>query len=326
MAEHIIIGGGSGFIGSHLTKTLRKRGNRVTWISRQAGQNRITWHDLAEHGLPQCNAVINLAGQHILDLRKRWTRRYRDQVISSRVETTRSLVDAINDSASPPAVFISTAGKCFYGTRNTATDHKYPELDEYSEPVALDYPAELVHQWEAATDHLDRRRVRHVKLRIGIVLGYVQHKRILDVIRHISQDRGAVPAAYLAFRLGLGATIGHARQPFPWIHLADMVAIIQLAINNPKMAGIYNAVAPQVVSNQRFVQELSAQTGGRIRWNIPPAMIEWLVGKERASILLEGQHIKPRRTLAAGYRFKHPDIRSALSDLTRVLRSREASQ
>jgi hypothetical protein len=144
--RHIVIGGGSGFIGSALTAALRSRGNKVTVLSRTPGAGRITWDDLANHGLPFCDVVINLAGQHILDLTRRWDAAYRDEVINSRVETTKQLVKALNESLSPPEVFVSTAGKCFYGTRELNATDAYPELDENSNPMGLDFPAELVGQ------------------------------------------------------------------------------------------------------------------------------------------------------------------------------------
>lgn len=102
VSRHFIIGGGSGFIGRALTNAWEARGDRVTWISRQARANAITWEALARDGLPACDAVINLAGRHILDPRRRWDAAYRDEVIQSRVQTTRSLVQAINASPEPP--------------------------------------------------------------------------------------------------------------------------------------------------------------------------------------------------------------------------------
>src|SRR5450631_3093083 len=174
--RHIIIGGGSGFIGSAPSAALIARGDRVTLISRSAGPGRITWDDLAERGLPACDAVVNLAGQHILDLTRRWDAAYRDEVVNSRVETTKRLVKALNQSPSPPEVFVSTAGKCFYGTRELDATEAYPELDEDSEPMGVDFPAELVGLWEAAADGVDGTRIRHVKLRIGVVLGKVERK------------------------------------------------------------------------------------------------------------------------------------------------------
>src|SRR6185369_10034803 len=93
--RHVIIGGGSGFIGSALARALCQRGDTVTLISRTPGEGRITWDDLTERGLPPCDAVVNLAGQHILDISRRWDDAYRNEVIDSRVETTRKLVKAI---------------------------------------------------------------------------------------------------------------------------------------------------------------------------------------------------------------------------------------
>jgi NAD dependent epimerase/dehydratase family enzyme len=107
--RHYLIGGGSGFIGGALTAALRDRGDRVTWISRVEGAGRMTWTALAQDGLPPCDGVVNLAGMHILNLGRRWNDAYRSEVIRSRVETTRTLVDAINGSVRPPAVFVSTA-------------------------------------------------------------------------------------------------------------------------------------------------------------------------------------------------------------------------
>ena len=113
---HVVIGGGSGFIGTALSDALRARGDRVTIISRHPGEGRITWEQVRDAPFPRCDAVVNLAGKHILDVTRRWTPAYRSEVIASRVETTEMLVAALNRMPDPPEVFVSTAGKCFYGT------------------------------------------------------------------------------------------------------------------------------------------------------------------------------------------------------------------
>jgi len=223
--RHIVIGGGSGFIGTGLAKKLTARGDKVTIISRTPGPGRITWDDLARDGLPECDAVVNFAGQHILNLKRRWNAAYRDEVIQSRVQTTRQLVAALNASVNPPEVFISTAGKCFYGTRELGVAETYPELDEESKPMGLDFPAELVSLWEAAADGVDATRLRHVKLRIGIVLGQVDRSSFLGRLWRIGRTRGVLPMIRLPFCLGVGAFIGDGRQPLPWIHIDDMVGI-----------------------------------------------------------------------------------------------------
>ena len=318
VARHIIIGGGSGFVGSALTAALRARGDRVTWISRTAGPDRITWEDLEGDGLPACDAVVNLAGQHILNPRRRWNDRYRDEVIRSRVDTTRTLVAAINAMDVPPGVFVSTAGKCFYGTAEMDGAAAYPELDEESAPMGIDFPAELVALWEAAAEGIDTSRVRHVQLRIGIVLGSVRRENFLGRLWRIGRARGFLPIIRLPFCLGLGPVIGSGRQPFPWIHVGDMTGILLHVIDRPTLSGRFNAVSPGIVRHEEFIRSFARHLRRPITWRAPPWLVKALIGEERSSILLEGQLVRPRRTLEAGYVFRYPDIDSALDDLVEI--------
>ncbi|MEM7360820.1 MAG: TIGR01777 family oxidoreductase, partial [Pseudomonadota bacterium] len=273
------------------------------------------WDDLRVQGLPKCDAVVNLAGKHILNLREKWDESYRQELLASRISTTRSLVAAINHAKQPPEVFISTAGKCFYGTPEQTNGAEYPELDEYSKPMHLDYAAELVSQWEAAADELDSGRVRHVRLRIGIVLGRTAaHFRFSTLALDPSQN-GIMPVIHSLFSVGVGAVIGHGKQPVPWIHIDDMVRLLVRTITDSSMQGRYNAVAPGIVSNREFTRVFTRLLKRPMLWSAPRWLIRFIVGEQRASILLEGQNIVPRRTLAAGFRFQYPELTSALSNL-----------
>jgi hypothetical protein len=316
--RHVVIGGGSGFIGSALSAALTARGDRITIISRTAGPGRITWEDIAKHGLLACDGVVNLAGQHILDLTRRWDAAYRDEVIRSRVETTKQLVKALNESPSPPEVFVSTAGKCFYGTRELNASEAYPELDEDSEPMGLDFPAELVGQWEAAADGVDGTRLRHVKLRIGVVLGKVERNSYIGRLWQIGRARGFLPIIRLPFCLGLGAVIGTGKQPLPWIHIDDMVGILLHVIDRPDIRGRYNAVSPGIVTNRQFIEAFARRLRRPVLWSVPEWLIGFLVGDERSSILLRGQLVRPKRTIGSGYVFRYPDLAPALDDLVHV--------
>lgn len=316
--RNIIIGGGSGFIGSALTEVLRARGDHVIWISRSAGRNRITWDELACGGLPDCDIVINFAGQHILDVRRRWTDTYRDEVINSRIETTQTLVKAINDSSNPPSVFISTAGKCFYGTKELAQGEAYPELDENSAPMGMDFPAELVSQWEAAAEGVDTSRIRHIQLRIGVVLGKIQRKSYIGKLWRIGKARGFLPIIRLPFCLGFGAIIGTGKQLFPWIHLDDMTGILLHVIDNPELSGRYNAVSQGIVTNRAFTESFAKHLRRSIRWSAPEWLVQRIVGEERSSILLRGQNVTPKRTIESGYTFCYPTIESAMDDLVKI--------
>jgi len=315
---HILIGGGSGFIGSALTARLRARGDEVTWISRIAGPNRITWQDVERGDIPPCDVVINLAGQHILDLRRRWNDAYRQEVLRSRVDTTRSLVRALNAMARPPAVFVSTAGKCFYGTAEISAQATYPELDEASPPMGLDFPAELVAQWEQAASGIDTARIRHVSVRIGVVLGAVVRTSYLGKLWRVGRAHGFLPIIRMPFCLGLGATIGHGRQPVPWIHIDDAVGVFEHLVDSAEARGRYNAVAPGVASNHEFTHAFAKRLRRPVVWSAPAWLVRGLVGKERASILLEGQNVKPKRTLEAGFRFRYPALDAALADLVQI--------
>jgi uncharacterized protein len=316
--RHIVIGGGSGFIGSALAAALLARGDRVTLISRTAGPGKMTWADLVRDGLPACDAVVNLAGRHILDLTRRWNAAYRDEVVNSRVETTKQLVTALNESPSPPEVFVSTAGKCFYGTRELDATEAHPELDEDSAPMGLDFPAELVGQWEAAADGVDAARIRHVKLRIGVVLGKVERKSHLGRLWQIGRARGFLPIIRLPFCLGLGAVIGTGTQPLPWIHIDDMTGILLHVIDRTETHDRYNAVSPGIVTNRQFIEAFGRRLRRPVVWSVPEWLIRFLVGDERSSILLRGQLVRPKRTLGAGYVFGYPELAPALDDLVHV--------
>lgn len=315
----ILIGGGSGFIGSALTARFRARGDAVTWISRQPGEGRITWKEVGRGAIPPCDVVINLAGQHILDLRRLWNDAYRDEVLKSRVDTTRALVRGLNAMPKPPRIFVSTAGKCFYGTAEVATNASYPVLDEDSAPMGLDFPAELVAQWEKAADGIDGGRIRHLSIRIGVVLGTIRRTSLLGKLWPVGRGHGFLPLVRLPFCMGIGASVGHGRQPVPWIHIDDAVGIFEHLINDEHSHGRFNAVAPGIVNNREFAKALARQLRRPLLWAVPSWLVRAVVGEERASILLEGQYVVPRRTLEAGYRFRHPTVQGAMADLLPVI-------
>lgn len=316
--RHVIIGGGRGFIGSALTRALRSRGDRVTWISRTPGPECMTWDELAKGGLPPCDAVVNLAGEHILNLRRRWDDDYRNEVINSRVDTTRTLVGAINAAPVPPSVFVSTAGKCFYGTQELDASEAHPELDEDSKPMGMDFPAELVSQWEDAAEGVDKDRVRHVKLRIGVVLGKVERKSPVARLWQIGTERGFLPIIRLPFCLGVGCYIGKGTQMLPWVHIDDMVGVLLHVIDRPETRGRYNAVSPGIVTNRQFISAFASRLRRPVLWSVPETVVRAIVGDERSSILLRGQLVRPKRTLASGYVFKYPELAPALEDLVHV--------
>ena len=297
--QTVLIGGGSGFVGRFLKNHLEHHGFNVLILSRSVERGDITWQQIKEQGLPQCHAVINLAGKHILDMRRRWNEDYKNEVLNSRIESTQLLVDAINHSSSPPQVFISASGKCFYGTSNTKT------FVETAGPGA-DFPGQLCHQWEIAANSIDTSRVRHVHIRLGIVLGPMKDKL---------SNTGIMPLLRLPFLIGLGAKFGTGKQFFPWVHIDDVCQLFHKAIDDGDMQGAYNAVSPNIVSQKIFMQQFAKTLHRPILFRIPTSLVRFVVSKDRMPILTEGQHVVPDRTLKAGFEFKHAHLDTALHHL-----------
>lgn len=298
----VIIGGGSGFIGRFLTSRLRQQGWRVLVISRSQNKGDLTWADIEQNGLPACDAVINLAGKHILDMRKRWNQRYIDELYASRLHTTQTLVESMNKAEQPPKVFISVSGKCFYGT---SQNKQFIENASAGE----DFPGQLCAHWEAAAQQIDTSKVRHVHVRVGIVLGPARDKL---------NNTGILPALRLPFRFGLGAKFGTGKQYFPWVHINDVTGLMIKAIRDSSMHGTYNAVSPGIVQHEQFMNELSRVMKRPVWFRIPESVIRLIVTKDRMPILTQGQYVVPQRTLEAGYQFEFPSLSAAMNDLFNV--------
>jgi uncharacterized protein (TIGR01777 family) len=184
--------------------------------------------------------------------------------------------------------------------------------------MALDFPASMVALWEDAASAIDTTRIRHIHVRLGIILGAVERLSLLGKLWRIGRGRGILPLIRLPFCLGAGAVMGHGRQPMPWIHIDDVVGLMQHLVDTRAAVGRYNAVAPGIVSNREFTELLARRLHRRIAWAAPAWLVRAVVGEDRASILLAGQNVKPRRTLESAYRFRFPELKGALRDLVQV--------
>jgi uncharacterized protein (TIGR01777 family) len=156
--------------------------------------------------------------------------------------------------------------------------------------------------------------VRHIQLRIGIVLGAVEGKGL-----PLATDRGILPIIRAPFCLGAGGYLGNGEQWFPWVHIDDVVGIYMKALKDPSMNGIYNCVAPNIVTNKQLTEEFAKRLRRPILWHIPAWLIKLVVGEERSGILLQGQYVLPERTIGSGYKYKYPSIDVALDDLVKII-------
>ena len=299
-----LVTGATGFVGSALVEQLRRDGQRVIVLARDLVQARAAfgpgvWVVDSLDAIPSetaLDAVVNLAGARVLG--QPWTVARRRVLLASRAGVTADVVGLMRRLQQRPRVLVSASAVGFYGA---SPAQSFELCDERSPARPGQFQSDLC----AAIEHEARRAealgVRVVRTRFGVVLG---------------RGDGAYPMLALSARLGLGAVLGSGRQPAPWIHLHDAVALIRLAIADGNLAGPVNAVAPQTTTQAEFARALAASFGRRVRLRVPCVLLRAALG-EMAELLLEGQNAVPAAALAAGFRFRHPTLAGALAALAR---------
>jgi uncharacterized protein (TIGR01777 family) len=270
-----VVAGASGLIGSALSRALRDRGDEVVALPRLG---RAPW------SVEGADAVVNLAGASVAG--KRWSPEYKQEILQSRVLSTRALVEAIRAAQRKPRVLVNASAVGYYGGRGDEV------LDESSGP-GDDFLADVCQQWEAEAR---RTEVRSAQVRTGVVL---------------SAQGGALGSMLPPFKSFVGGPVGSGKQWFPWIHLADEVAGLLFCIDDARMSGPVNFVAPGIVTMKDFAKALGRALH-RPSWApVPAAALKLLLG-EFASALLEGQRAVPKKLLDAGFRFQFTEVSSAL--------------
>ena len=278
---NIAITGASGLVGQVLTERLRRTGHQTRPISvRTAPQ---------PAALEGCEAVIHLAGEPVS---QRWTRSVRERIRASRVEGTRGLVTAIAGLARPPEVLISASAVGYYGSRGD-------EILTESASSAEDFLGRVCVEWEREALQAEKLGARVVTLRIAMIL---------------DQHGGALKRMLLPFRLGLGGRIGNGRQWMSWIHMHDLAALVEFALENPSLRGAVNASAPNPVTNAEFTRELAHAIHRPAIMPVPRIALRVLYG-QMAEIIYGSQRVVPDAALKAGVQFQFPEIGPALRDL-----------
>jgi uncharacterized protein (TIGR01777 family) len=297
---HIVITGGTGFIGRALCRTLAYEGHRVTVLTRRTSEaSRLLGSSVDvvelngleggawERCLDGAGAVVNLAGAPIADAR--WTVARKRLLTDSRVLTTRLLVGAMSRRSLKPRTLISASGIGYYG----ASDDRV--LDEGA-ARGEGFLADLCLAWEAEAMRAAQFGVRVVLLRTGMVL---------------ETDGGALPKMLLPFRIFAGGPILPGTQWVSWIHRRDHIGLIMWALTTPTVSGPVNAVAPEPVTMKRFCQVLG-RVLHRPSWlPVPGFALQLLLG-ELGTLMTTGQRIYPAKAAAGSYRFQYPTLESAL--------------
>jgi uncharacterized protein (TIGR01777 family) len=291
---HVLLTGGTGFIGEAVAKALIARGDIVTLLihkrpSKVAGAQSIS--NLSEINSP-VDAVVNLAGLPIAD--KPWTNSRKVALRASREGITGQLVRWIAQQEVKPKVLLSGSAIGFYGA--TRSDRALSESDQ---PLIQDFSSELCQSWEQIALEAEQEGVRVVLLRTGIVLG----------------KGGALKKMLPAFKLGLGGRIVDGQQMMSWIHLDDEINAILFLIDNPDASGPFNLTAPNPVSNQEFTAVLGKVLKRPTLLPMPALMPKLMLGKEGAALLTDGLSVVPSRLTEHGFEFKHPSLDKALETI-----------
>lgn len=283
----IAISGSTGFIGKQLSDYLLRSGNELIVISRHdfsGGSNQLA------KVINSADVIINLAGASVL---QRWTNKNKQLILSSRVDTTRLLVDAVqkNIPGHRPKVFISASAIGIYDN--------YGIHDEFSSALGTDFLAVVCKAWESETESLKKLDIRLCTIRLGIVLG---------------TTGGSFQKMLPLFKLGLGGKIGSGNQPFSFIHITDLCRAIDHLITNDKSSGIYNMVSPNPVTNKEFTIALANQLHRPAFFKVPKFALKLVYG-EASDVLTKGALVIPARLPGEGFQYRFPDLSSALADL-----------
>lgn len=300
----VVITGGSGLIGRHLTKELAAAGDEVIILSRSPervsglpagaraekwdGETVGPWAELLERA-----AIVHLAGDGIAD--GRWTEAKKKSIRDSRVLSGRAIAEAIDQTTEKPSVLIQGSAVGYYGPR--PGDAPVREDDASGD----DFLARVSIEWEASTAGVENHGVRRPVIRTGVVL---------------STEGGALPKILLPFRLFAGGPVGSGEQWFPWIHIADEVAAIRFLIDHETATGPFNLTAPNPLTNREFAKVVGEVLHRPAFLPAPAIAMRALLG-EMADILLTGQKAVPHRLEQLGFTFKYPTAEAALGALLR---------
>ncbi len=294
---NILITGPTGLLGNAIIQQIQKSGDTFTGLTRSNAllfKSQGYWDpdkgEIDLNSLEGHEAVINLAGETITG---RWTPEKKRRIQSSRLLSSELLADSLLKLRSKPNVVVAASAVGFYGDRGDEV------LTEESGPGEGFFP-DLCVKWEAALEPLVKAGIRVVNLRIGVVL---------------SKDGGALNEMLLPFKLGLGGRIGDGKQYWSWIALEDVVGAVFHCIENEKVLGPVNIVAPGSVTNSEFTNDLGEALGRPTVLPLPSFAARALFGEMADEALLSSVRVEPKKLLETGYKFKYARLDGALEEI-----------
>lgn len=279
----IAITGASGFIGKKLCDFFQRDNHTPVALSRST----LASPEGLISTLEGTDVVINLAGASIS---KRWTTKYKQEIMDSRVLTTRRLVTALNQMAAPPSLCISVSAVGIY-----------PDSGVHGESSPMRGTGFLTHvceSWEQEARML-KPGIRLVITRFGVVLG---------------KEGGAAPLMLAPFRFFAGSIIGNGRQGLPWIHIDDLVKAMQWLIDHKQVTGVVNFVSPQLTNNEQF-SKTAAKVMHRPCWFRIPTFVFQIILGEGHTMVTSGQQVVPDVLIHGGFKFRYPKLEDAIRSI-----------
>ena len=300
----VLVSGVSGPIGTALLPTLRAAGAQIARLTRAGStpavqdERSIPWESISWNpqepisspAVSGFDAVIHLAGESIVG---RWTAAKKAKIRDSRVVGTRNLAQALAQTKDKPKVFVCSSAIGYYGNRGDEV------LREESAP-GTDFLADVCREWEAATQTAAEAGIRTVQIRTGVVL---------------SPKGGALGKMLTPFRLGVGGRVGDGRQWMSWIDVQDVVGGIHHILQNDRLRGPVNMVAPKPVTNAEFAKTLAGVLSRPAIFPVPSLAVKLAFGEMGETVLLGGQRVEPAQLVVSGYEFRFRELRDSLRGL-----------
>lgn len=290
----LVVAGGSGLIGSALIKDALSKKHEVIQLVRRKPkhQHEVQWNpdkfEVEIDSLNDATAIINLSGAGVGD--KRWTNNYKKLILTSRVNATKTLAEAITRLNNPPSVFVSSSAIGFYGdTAENAVDEN-AELGE-------GFLSDVVFNWEYAAQKVKQHKIRVVHPRTSLVM---------------SKRGGVLKKVLPIFKLGLGGKLGNGKQFWSYISLEDEIRAIYHLINDSRLTGGVNLSTPNPVTNKEFTKSLASVLNRPAFLSVPSLALKIALGEFSIEVL-GSSRVLPSKLIASGFKFNHPDILSTLN-------------